>query len=97
MANENPTGRDPLDPSSPAGESRGTESAVLALLLTEHPIQLTMPELALILHGDIDLFEPTDAAECAVRELVGAGLVHRQGRFLTPTRAAIYFDNLEMG
>jgi hypothetical protein len=56
-----------------------------------------MPELALILHGDIDLFEPADAAECAVRELVGAGLVHRQGRFPTPTRAAIYFDNLEMG
>jgi hypothetical protein len=53
-----------------------------------------MPELALVLHGDMDLFEPKDAAERAVRELVGAGLIHRQGKFLVPTRAALYFDNL---
>jgi hypothetical protein len=95
MADTNPTGRDSLDPSSPASQDRSTESAVLGLLLTEHPIQLTMPELALVLHCDIDLFEPKDAAERAVRELVGAGLIHRQGKFLVPTRAALYFDSLE--
>ena len=82
MANENPTGRDSLDPSSPAGESRGTESAVLALLLTEHPIQLTMPELALILHGDIDLFKPTDAAECGRPRTGRRRTGDRRGRFL---------------
>jgi hypothetical protein len=28
-------------------------------------------------------------------ELVGAGLVHRHGAFLAPTRAALYFERLE--
>jgi hypothetical protein len=67
----------------------------MALLLTEHPTRLTTGELGLILHGDVDLFEPRDAAERAVRELVGAGLVHHEGGFLAPTRAARYFDCLE--
>jgi predicted transcriptional regulator len=96
MADENPTGRASLDPSSPAGADKRTESAVLALLLDEHPNQLTMPELALVLHGDVERFKPRDAAERAVQELVGAGLVHRQGKFLTPTRAALYFAALEV-
>jgi hypothetical protein len=95
MADENLMGRDSLDPSSPAGEDRSAESAILALLLTEHPAQLTMSELVLVLHGDIDLFKPKDAAQRAVRELVGAGLIHHQGKFLVPTRAALYFDRLE--
>jgi hypothetical protein len=95
MADENHMGRDSLDPSFPAEEDRSSESAVLALLLTEHPAQLTMAELVLVLHGDIDLFAPKDAAERAVRELVGAGLVHHQGKFVVPTRAALYFDGLE--
>ncbi len=97
MADENLMGRDSLDPSSPAGEDRSNESAILALLLllAEYPVQLTMSELVLVLHGDIDLFEPRDAAERAVRELVGAGLIHRQDKFLVPTRAALYCDSLE--
>lgn len=97
MADENPTGRTCPDPSSPAGEDTRTESAVLALLLEEHPIHLTMDELVLVLHADPERGDPADAALRAVRELVGAGLVHREGRFLTPSRAALYFDRLELG
>lgn len=97
MADENPTGRTCPDPSSPAGEDTRTESAVLALLLEEHPIHLTMDELVLVLHADPERGDPADAALRAVRELVGAGLVHREGRFLTPSRAALYFDGLELG
>jgi len=96
MADQNPTGRASLDPSSPAGEDRRTESAVLALLLNEHPTRLTMDELILVLHADPDRGDPEDAGSRAVRELVGAGLVHRDGRFLAPTRAALYFDALEL-
>jgi len=96
MADQNPTGRASLDPSSPAGEDRRTESAVLALLLNEHPTRLTMDELILVLHADPDRGDPEDAGSRAVRELVGAGLVHRDGRFLSPTRAALYFDALEL-
>ena len=97
MADENPKGRRCKDPSSPAGEDTRTESAVLALLLEEHPIHLTMDELILVLHADPGRVDPKDAAHRAVRELVGAGLVHRDGQFLFPSRAALYFDGLEVG
>jgi hypothetical protein len=97
MADENPTGRTSHDPLSPAGEDKRTESAVMALLLEEHPIRLTMDELVLVLHADPERGDPADAALRAVRELVGAGLVHREGRFLAPSRAALYFDGLEVG
>jgi len=96
MADENPTGRASHDPSSPAGEDRRTESAVMALLLEEHPIRLTMDELVLMLHGDPERGNPKDAAQRAVRELVGAGLAHREGDFIAPSRAALYFDALEV-
>lgn len=97
MADENPTGRTCPDPSSPAGEDARTESAVLALLLEEHPIRLTVDELILVLHADPERGDPEDAARRAVRELVGAGLVHLEGRFFAPSRAALYFDGLEVG
>jgi hypothetical protein len=74
---------------------RKTETAVLALLIAEHPTRLSMEELVLVLHADPDRGDPEDAAERAVCELTGAGLLHREGRFLTPTRAALYFSRLE--
>jgi hypothetical protein len=96
MADENPKGRALHDPSSPVGEDRRTESAVLALLLDEHPTRLTMDELILVLHADPERGDPEDAGKRAVRELVGAGLVHLEGRFLAPSRAALYFSALEV-
>jgi hypothetical protein len=94
MADQNPTDRASLDPSSPAAEDKRTESAVLALLLDEHPTRLTMDELILVLHADPDRHDPADSARRAVCELLGAGLLHRDGDFLTPTRAALYFERL---
>jgi hypothetical protein len=67
---------------------------VLAFLLEEHPAQLTIPELSLALNAHPD-FESDDAVERAVRELVGAGLLYCHGRFVLPTRAALYFARLE--
>jgi hypothetical protein len=96
MADQNPTGRAPLDPSSPAGADKRTERTVLALLLDEHPTRLTMDELTLVLHADPERGDPEDAATRAVRELVGAGVIHRDGRFLSPTRATLYIAALEM-
>ncbi len=94
MADENPTGHAAHDPCSPAGEDLGTEGAILALLLEEHPIQLTMDELVLVLSADPRRLNPEDDAQRAVRELVGAGLLRRCECFLSPTRAALYFDGL---
>lgn len=55
-----------------------------------------MDELVLVLHADPERGDPEDAAGRAVRELVGAGLMYREGRFLSPSRAALYFERLEM-
>ena len=94
MANRDSMDRRSGDPASPAAQDAKTERAVLALILHEHPARLTMGELALTLHADPHL-DPEDAAERAVTELVGAGLLHREGSFVEPTRAALYFARLE--
>ncbi|HEX5593633.1 MAG TPA: hypothetical protein VFX35_09840 [Solirubrobacterales bacterium] len=96
MADQNPTDRgvDSSDPRNLAAGDARTENAVLSFLLDEHPTRLTLGELSLVLHADPWLDDPDDAAQRAVRELVGAGLVHQDGRFLAPSRAALYFERL---
>lgn len=96
MADQNPTDRGAESPDfrNLAAEDARTENAVLSFLLDEHPTRLTLSELSLVLHADPKLDDPDDAARRAVRELVGAGLVHQDGRFLAPSRAALYFERL---
>ncbi len=91
---DKPSGADGPDPRNLAATDARTENAVLTFLLDEHPARLTLGELSLVLYADPRLDDPQDAAERAVRELVGAGLVHRDGRFLAPSRAALYFERL---
>jgi hypothetical protein len=97
MATKNPMGRGRVDPDSPAGEDRKTERALLALLLDEDPSRLTLADVRLALkptHAERE-FAATDAVDRAVRELVAVGLLHREGQFVMPTRAALYFERLE--
>lgn len=77
----------------PAERDQMLQAAVLRLLLIEHPAQLTLTEL---LRELSDPCEGRDkgALETAVGTLVGAGLVHRHGQFLVPSRAALRFDRL---
>jgi hypothetical protein len=91
---DKPSGADSFDPRNLAAADARTENAVLTFLLDEHPTRLTLGELSLVLHADPRLDDPDDAAQRAVRELVGAGLVHQDGRFLAPSRAALYFERL---
>jgi hypothetical protein len=72
------------------------ERAVLAFLLDEYPVQLTIPELSLALNAAQGDFAANDAVERAVRELVGAGLVRCQGAFVVPTRATLYVERLAL-
>lgn len=84
------------DPVLPGAEDAKVESAVLAFLLSEHPDhQLTIPEVSRALNARPGDFGSEDAIERAIRELVGAGLLHCRGGFVLPTRAAIYFARLE--
>ena len=78
---------------STAGEDAATESAVLQLVLALHPTALSFAELVRELGGGRDPGE-RDAIERAVRDLVGAGLLHRDEPFVLPTRAALRFDEL---
>jgi hypothetical protein len=94
MAETNPTDCD-RDPAHPSAEDAKAERVVLAFLLEEHPSQLTIPELSGALNADPG-FDTDDAVERAVRELVGAGLLHCEGALIVPTRAALYFARLEM-
>ncbi|WP_040598235.1 hypothetical protein [Patulibacter medicamentivorans] len=67
---------------------------VLRHLLDLHPIQLTDEELIREAVGDPDDFAERDAVRRAVGVLVASGLVHRHGRFLFPTHAALVFHAL---
>lgn len=94
MADANPTDCAERDLPRPRAEDAKVERVVLAFLLEKHPSQLTIPELSLALNADPG-FDSDDAVERAVRELVGAGLLYCHGRFVLPTRAALYFAWLE--
>lgn len=79
---------------SPGAHDAIVEAAVLRQLLALHPIQLTVDELAREIGDATEDFAQTDAIERAVRELAAAGLVHRNGDVVMPSRAALHFDDL---
>lgn len=70
------------------------EAAVLRQLLALHPVQLTLDEVVREIAGEPDEFALKDAVERAVGELYAAGLVHRSGEVVLPTRAALRLDEL---
>jgi hypothetical protein len=75
-------------------EDRAQESAVLQHVLALHPAATTVEELVRELDPDRDSFARRDAVERAVRDLAGAGLLHRAESLVRPTRAALRFDEL---
>jgi hypothetical protein len=89
-----------LDPGESGGarqsEHDRLQGTVLAVVLDAHPAQLSVAELVRELTEDPDDFGPRDAVHNAVRELVGAGLLHRHDAFVFATRAAVRFSELDM-
>ena len=71
-----------------------TESAVLQLVLNLHPTLLTVSEVVREVAGEEADFAERDSIERAVRDLSGAGLLHRKDDFAIPTRAALRFSEL---
>jgi hypothetical protein len=95
MADENPTGSAERVPFIPANTDRKVEWAVLSFLVAEHPDhQLTIPEVSRALNASAVDFSSEDAVERAIRELVGAGLLHCECGFVLPTRAALCYQRL---
>jgi hypothetical protein len=77
-----------------AQEDAKAQLAVLLLTLEHHPGQLTVAELVREIAANPADFAQADAVERAVGDLVGAGLLHRNGDFALPSRAALRFDEL---
>jgi hypothetical protein len=80
---------------TPAEEDARAEATVLRWLLALHPILVTFEELLRDVCEEPEDFAERDGLERAVRELSTAGLLHRNGDLLVPTRAALRFDELE--
>lgn len=78
---------------SSSDEDKATESAVLQHLLALHPATVTTDEIVRAMGGG-DSFAECDAIERAVRDLVGAGLLHLADSLVLPSRAALRFDEL---
>lgn len=76
-------------------EDARVESALLQRVLDFHPTRVTAAELVRDLAGEDADFGARDAVERAIRELTGAGLLHRtEDGLVTPTRAAVHFGEL---
>ena len=71
-----------------------TEAAVMQQLLDLHPVRMTIAELVREVVGQDAQFAERDAVERAVRDLKGAGLLHRSDEFVQPTRAALRLSEL---
>jgi hypothetical protein len=82
------------DGTPPLTEEDKTGQAVLTVLLHAHPAQRSIDEVVRELTDDPDEFAARDAIHNAVRNLVCAGLLHRNGQFVFATRAAVRFDEL---
>jgi predicted transcriptional regulator len=83
-----------IDDNRIAGEDAEVEATVLRQLLLLHPGQVTVGELIRDVAADPDEFADRDAIERAVRDLARSGLVHRNGEFAIPSRAALRFNEL---
>lgn len=79
---------------TPAEEEEREQEAILYYLLREHPDQLTVAELIReFSHGEAEATDD-NRIELCLAELVGAGLLRREGETIRPTRAALRFHRL---
>lgn len=76
--------------SDPAREDAMYQRVVLEV----HPAQLTEAELIREATTDAESFTRDDRIKRAVRDLERAGLLHRSGAFVLPTRAALCLNEL---
>ena len=72
------------------------QETVLTELVLAYPAQLSLGELRRALLGHPRRFRERDALKRAVRDLGHAGLVHRHGRFVFATRAAVRAHQLRV-
>jgi hypothetical protein len=89
-----PIPRESCRAGQPRHEDDLAQQSVLAILLDAHPAQRATEEIVRELADRPDEFAERDRIENAIRDLVGAGLLHRHGSFVFASRAAVRFDEL---
>ena len=80
------------DPSSASGIDCETDliaSAVLEVVFDDYPAHMSIEEIIRAVATDPSRFGDRDDVSNAIRDLVRAGLLHRNGEFVFPTRAAV--------
>jgi hypothetical protein len=73
------------------------EQEVLLHVLSERPTIFRLCDLVREVARDPEEFSDRDAVEQAVRDLVRAGLLYRQGVCVLPTPAAVFVEGMELG
>jgi len=71
-----------------------TQQAVLSILLDAHPGQQSVEEVVREMTDRPDEFSQRDAILNALRNLAGAGLIHRHGPFVFAPHAAVRVHRL---
>jgi hypothetical protein len=94
MATKNPTGQGAGEPPTPAQQDLRDQAVVLTQVLSNWPVHLTVDDLVREITTDPKDFAERDHVERAVRDLAGVGLLHRQGKLVLASRAAIHFNRL---
>jgi hypothetical protein len=80
---------------SSGAEDLRDQAIVLGQVLFHWPVQLGMEDLHREIAADPCSTDDRDRIERAVRDLAGAGLLHRCCDLLVPTRAALLCARLE--
>lgn len=73
----------------PFEQDRTLQAAIVSLLLTLHPAQLTVDELAREMHGPSPGFSLDDAVVRCVEELAGSGVLNRSGELVLLSRSSV--------
>jgi hypothetical protein len=76
-------------PANRAGDPDDIQRAAVEKVVDLHPVQLTLDELVRELTDTPEDFASRDRIEIAVQQLARAGLLHRHGQFVLPTRALL--------
>jgi hypothetical protein len=73
-------------------EREHTAFAVILTVLDAHPTHLTEADVVRELAGDHPVFGEHDDIENHVRDLIGVGVLRREGDSILPTRPTLYLD-----
>lgn len=83
-------------PSPAANDPDMLLAAALAILIDQHPAQLSLHELTRILGDGTDDWRQQDDVRVALRQLVADGLAHQHGAFYFATHASVRSEQLRL-